>query len=155
VGGQGDQRPGQAERADPQIARRQLGRLARAAHHAHERVREDDARGDEHRGDGQRQPEGLRRHLARAVLLPGAVQPRHLRGRAVDEEVAQADDGAEHRRRECQRGQLARPEMADDRRVGEQVQRLGSERAEGRQRQPYDLAVVTRSAHAATIRWAR
>jgi hypothetical protein len=32
--------------------------------------------------------------------------------------------------------------MPDDRRVGEQVQRLGRERAEGGQREPQDLAVV-------------
>jgi hypothetical protein len=37
--------------------------------------------------------------------------------------------------------------MADDRGVGQQVQRLGGKRAQGREREPQDLAVVPRAAH--------
>jgi hypothetical protein len=65
-----------------------------------------------------------------------------VRGRRVREEVAQRDDRREEHggQRECCK--LRRPEVADDRRVDEQVQRLGRERAERRQGEPEDLAVV-------------
>ena len=53
----------------------------------------------------------------------------------------------EHRRGERQRRELRRAEVADDRGVDEQVQRLGGERAEGGQREAQDLAVVGGAAH--------
>ncbi len=87
-------------------------------------------------------------HSAWAAISPArwrvarAVQPRDLRGGAVGQEVAERDGRAEHRAGERQRGELGRSEMADDRGVDEQVERLGGQRAEGGDREPEDLAVV-------------
>ena len=60
----------------------------------------------------------------------------------------------EHRRGERERGELRRAEVADDRGVDEQVERLGRQRAERGEREAQDLAVVGRAAHAghSTIR---
>jgi hypothetical protein len=65
-----------------------------------------------------------------------------VRGRGVGEEVAQRDDGGEQRGGERERRELGRPDVPDDRGVGEQVQRLGRQRAERRQREAQDLTVV-------------
>jgi len=70
------------------------------------------------------------------------VQPRDVRGRAVGQEVEDREGGGEDRRGDRQRRELRRAEVPDDRRVDEQVQRLGRERAERRQGEPQDLAVV-------------
>ena len=57
-----------------------------------------------------------------------------------------ADERREHGRGERERRELGRAEMADDRRVDEQVQRLGGERAEGGCGQAKDLPVQRRAA---------
>ena len=63
-------------------------------------------------------------------------------GGAVGEEDAQADQGAEHRRGDAERRQLRGAEVADDRGVREQEQRLGDQGEEGRDGQPQDLPVL-------------
>jgi hypothetical protein len=73
------------------------------------------------------------------------VQPRDVGGGRVGEEVAQRDDRRQQRGGERQRSKLWRAEVADDRRVGEQVQRLGGKRAERGQRKAQDLAVMRRA----------
>jgi hypothetical protein len=119
--------------------------VAGAAEQRHERRRRGRADRGEPAADRQREPQGLSRELTRVGLASRAVQSRDMRGRRVGEEVAQRDDGRQQRRGERERGELRRAEMADDRRVGEQVQRLGGERAERRQREAQDLAVVRRA----------
>jgi len=74
------------------------------------------------------------------------VQARHVGGGRVRQEVAQRDDGRQQRSGQRQRGELRGAEMSDDRRVGEQVERLGGERAERRQREAQNFAVVGRAA---------
>ena len=114
-----------------------------------------------HERPGQRRDDGRDRHARRRArataparrarrgvrVAPRAVQPRHARRRPVGQEDAQRDDVRQHRRRERERRELRRAEVADDRGVDQQVQRLGGERAEGGQRQPQDLAVVGGAAH--------
>ena len=53
-----------------------------------------------------------------------------------------AKSAAEDDRGDPERGELRAAEVADDRRVDEDVERLGRERAERRHREPEDLAVV-------------
>jgi hypothetical protein len=69
------------------------------------------------------------------------VQSRDLRGRPVGEEVAQRDDRAEDAPGQGERRELRRAEVADDRRVGQEVERLGGQRAQRGDREPQDLAV--------------
>ena len=47
-----------------------------------------------------------------------------------------ANDAAEDDRRDAERGELRAPEVADDRRVDEEVERLRGERAQRREREP-------------------
>ena len=110
-------------------------------HHAEHR--HDDA--DEHR-----QPDAVDALGERALLVAGADAPGDAGGGAVGQEDAQPDRGLQHHRRDALAGQLGGAEVADDRGVGEQEQRLGHERQERRHREPQDLPVV-RVRHAATL----
>ena len=112
---------------------------------SHERDELRSEHGDEPRdGDAERerQPDRLRAEAPRRLLLPGATRTSHLRGRAVLEEVEDREGAAEDRDRDPERGELGPTEMSDDRRVDEEVERFGRERAQRREREPEDLAVV-------------
>ena len=125
---------------------RAVGHLALAAHERHERARR--ARRPRR---AARAPMTSASHCACAPtraassLAAGAVQPRDLRRRPVGEEVEDGERGRQHRRRDRERGELRRAEVADDRGVDEHVERLGGERAERRHGEPEDLAVVGRA----------
>ena len=54
------------------------------------------------------------------------------------------EHGREHHGRDAERRELRAAEMADDRGVGEHVERLGGERAQREPGEPQDLAVVAR-----------
>ena len=83
---------------------------------------------------------------AASASRPGAVQPRHLRRGPVGEEVEDRERRAQHRGGDRERGELGRPEVPDDRRVDEHVERLGRERPERGERQGKDFAVERRDA---------
>ena len=63
-------------------------------------------------------------------------------GRRVGEEVEDGERRGEHGAGDGEAGELAGPELADDRGVDEHVERFGRERPERRQREPPDLGVV-------------
>ena len=158
LAGQRDERRDEAERADAQVAGGELGGLALAAEQRDERVGQHEAGERERDPDRGGQPQRLRGQLAGAGGVARAVQARDLGRRPVREKEAQRDERREHRGGDRERRELDRPEVPDDRRVDEQVQRLGRERAERGDRKTADLAIVGRSQHAAdsTIRpWVR
>jgi hypothetical protein len=62
------------------------------------------------------------------------VQPRHLRGGAVGEEVEDRDRARGQRSGDRERAELRRAEVPDDRRVDQDVERLCGERPERGQR---------------------
>ena len=77
------------------------------------------------------------------LLVAGAEQAGHRRGRAVGEEdedrvAARSSDAAG----DGQAGERVGAEVTDDRGVGEDVERLGDQGAERRDGQPQDLAIV-------------
>ena len=72
-----------------------------------------------------------------------AEAPGDDRSRAVGEEVEDAERGDEHRARDAQPGERPGPQVADNRGVGEHVERFGREREEGRDREPQDLAIAS------------
>ena len=146
LAGAGEHEERRAERGDPQVGRRAVGDLALAAHQRRERRASATASDEQRDADASAEPQRLRAEPRRLARLARAVQPRHLRGRAVGEEVEDGEGGAQHARRDRQRRELRRAEVADDRRVDEHVQRLGGERAERRDGEPEDLAVVGRAA---------
>ena len=102
----------------------------------------------EQRGDGdaesEREPDGLRAEPPRGLLLPRSSCARDLRSRPVLEEVEDREGAAENREGDPERSELGPTEMPDDRRVDEEVEGLRRQRAERRQREPEDLAVVPR-----------
>ena len=73
--------------------------------------------------------------------VAGPDPPGHRAGGAVGEEDAQPGQHAQHVRRQPQRGKLLGAQVADDRRVGQQQQRLGDQGGEGRQGEREDPAV--------------
>ena len=81
---------------------------------------------------GQPQPgDALGQRRARPA---GADLARDRGGGAVGQEDAQADQRPEHRAGDAEGCQLRRTEVADDRGVGQQEQRLGDQREKGRVR---------------------
>ena len=134
------------DRGDAQVRDGAVGHLALPAHERHERRRCDLDDADQHDADREREPLGLRADVRGLVHLARAVQPRDLRGGPVGEEVEDRERRREHRRRDRERGELRRAQVADDRGVHEHVERLGRERAERRDRQQADLAVVAGAA---------
>ena len=90
--------------------------------------------------DGQ--PEAVDALGEGAAQVAGAEVPGDARGGAVGEEDAQPDRGLQHHGGDAEAGELGGAEMADDRGVGEQEERLGDQGQERRDGQPQDLAVV-------------
>ena len=113
-----------------------------AAEPAEERRGDDLAADEQRHADPERRPERLRSEPRRILLPAGSRRARDDGGRAVREEVEDRERAGEHRPREPQCGDLRPAEVADDGGVGEDVERLRGERAEGGQSEPEDLAVV-------------
>ena len=80
--------------------------------------------------------------LDRGALVAGAEVAGDDARRAVGEEDEDAGGRDERGARDPEAGELGRAEMADDRGVGEQEERLGDEGEEGRDRETDDLAAV-------------
>jgi hypothetical protein len=142
LAGQRDQRERQPQRADAQVVDRQLAHPAVAAHEVNERHGERGQQRRERDPDSGGQPQRLRRQPPGGELVARAVVARHLRRRAVGEEVEEREGAGEERGGDRQRGQLLGAEMADHRGVRQEVQRLGGERAECGQGEAEDLPVV-------------
>ena len=144
-GGREHERTGAPSAAMRRYSDGAVRHLALAAHQRHERR----ASGTTQRE--QPTPMASASHSAcdadeRGLLLaPRAVQARDLRGRAVGEEVEDRERRREHGRGDRERRELRRPEVPDDRRVDEHVQRLGGQRAERRARRARRCAVVARA----------
>ncbi len=96
----------------------------------------------EHRAERDGEPGAVDAEGQRAAEVARSEPAGHAGGGAVGEEDAQPDRGLQHRGRDAEPGELRGAEMADHRGVGEQEERLGHERQEGRDGQPHDLAVV-------------
>ena len=129
------------ERRDPQVGDRVGRRRALGAEEIDDRAREQRDREREGAAEGEREPEALRAEPRRRQVLPCSGRPRDLRRRPVLEEVEHPEH-REHGRGEAERGELRAAEVADDGGVDEDVERLGRERPEGRDRKAEDLAVV-------------
>ena len=111
----------------------------------------DDAGGDRE-AEAERKPERLRAEAVRDLRLACSGRAADLRSRPVLEEVEDAEEAGQHRGSDPERRQLLPAEMTDDRRVDEEVQRLGRQRAERRHRELQDLAVVLAAKAQATRR---
>ena len=108
----------------------------------------------EHRADqpdAHGQPEAVDALRQRSPQVAGPDPTRHARRGAVGQEDAQPDDGLQHHGRDPLARELGGAEVADDRRVREQEQRLGHQRQEGGDGEPQDLPVVG-AGHGASLR---
>ncbi len=113
------------------------------AERPHQRPGERDAEDGDDDPDQHRQPDPVDALCQGALLVAGADVPRDAGRGAVRQEDAQPHRGLQHHRRDALPGQLRRPEVAHDRGVREQEQRLGHQRQERRHREPQDLPVVS------------
>ncbi len=108
----------------------------------------------EHHSEPEREPGGLDADVEGLVDAAGTVQPRGPRRGAVLEEGAEPEDLREQQPRERQARERHGAEMADDGRVAQNVERLGDQRAEGRDGERKHLAIgrhPRRSAHARSL----
>jgi hypothetical protein len=150
--GQHQQQRRRPEQRDPQVRRRVVGDGRVGAEGGDERVGEDEADEGRDHADDHGQPEAVDA-LGEGTADVARPQPSRDAGRgAVGEEDADPDDGLQHDRGDAEAGELRGAEVADDGGVGEQEERLGDQRQEGRDGEPEDLPVLgpTRSrGHAA------
>ena len=101
--------------------------------------------GGEHSQQGaeqQREPQAVDALGERRAQVTGTQPPRHRRGRAVGEEDADRHGRGQQRTGDAEPGELGSAEMTDDRRVGQQEQRLGDQGGEGGPGEPQDLPVT-------------
>ena len=147
-----EERERKPERRDPHVRDGVVGRVAVAAHQLDDLRRERDHTGGDREAEAERQPERLRTEAVRDRRLPRSRGAPDLRRRPVLEEVEDAEETAEDDGRDPERRQLGPAEVADDRRVDEEIERLGGQRAERRHREPQDLAVVLAAKTQATRR---
>ena len=92
---------------------------------------QDLARDDDDDAESEREPRGLHAFVDGRDPVAGAVPPGRPTGRAVLDEGADDDDEREQGGPDTETGEGDRPEMADDGRVDEQVERLGGQHHEG------------------------
>jgi hypothetical protein len=95
--------------------------------------------------DRECHPEGLRGEPRGPFRLPGAGGSGDDGSRPVREEVEDRERTGQHRSRETEPRELRPAKVPDDRRIDEDVERLGRKRAERRQSEPDDFAVVWRA----------
>ena len=136
-----EERGGDAERRDLQVGDRVRGRRALGPEEIDDRAREQRDRERERAPEREREPEALRPEPRRRQVLPRSRRARDLRRRPVLEEVEHPEH-REHGGGEAERRELRAAEVADDGGVDEDVERLGRERPECRDRKAEDLAVV-------------
>ena len=89
-----------------------------------------------------REPGTVDAQRGRGATVGGADLAGDRCRRRVREEVEDGERRGEDGARDGEPGELAGAELADDRSVDEDVERLGRERPERRERQPPDLGVV-------------
>ena len=133
---------GQPDRCDAEVGHGVGRGSVLAAHEVDERLGQccDERRDDDSEREGE--PDGLRTQPPRSRRLARSTCASDLRGRSVLEEVEDRKDGAQDGGGDPERGELWPPEVPYDRRVDEEVERLGGERSERRERQTQDLPVV-------------
>jgi catechol 2,3-dioxygenase-like lactoylglutathione lyase family enzyme len=84
-------------------------------------------------------------------FVAGAEVTRHDRGGAVGQEVEDTEGGGEHCTGDPEPAELMRTEMPDDRRIGEDVQGFGDQRAECRHCEPQNLPIPRIHPHRETL----
>ena len=130
-----EERSREADRRDAEILDGIVRRLSLAAHEVDELRSENGDEPRDRNAECKREPHRLRAEPPRRLLLPRSACAGDLCGRAVLQEVEDRERPAEDRERDAERRELGAPEVADDRRVDEEVERLRRECAQRRQRE--------------------
>ena len=151
-GGEDDEHRRQAPHRDAEVdlgLRRDLGR---GTEQSDEERRGEESDEREDRAEPERQPHAVdpRRHGLGRVAR---AEPARDRGRRrVGEEDHQPDDRLEHGRGDPEAGERLDAEVADERGVDDEEQRLGDERAQRRHGEPQDVAVQRVGGHCTSLR---
>ncbi len=116
--------------------------LTVTAERAQQRLADGLENNEQDEADPQRDPQGLRRQPGRPILLAGAGRTRHNRRRPVGQEVEDRERAREDDPGEAEGCDLRAAEVAHDRGVYEDIERLCGQRAQRRQREVEDLPVV-------------
>ena len=130
--GEGDEHERQPDRRDAQVGDGEVAGLAAAAHRRGDR--RGGRGGDDQQGepDPEREPESLAGYLVGITAPACAVEAGDLGGGGVAQEIEDAEERRQHGTGQAERGELVDAQVPDDRRVGQDVERLGGERAERR-----------------------
>ena len=136
--GEGQQHCREAEERDPEIDLRIDGGFALSAHQLDQWVPAEVADAGDDNTDNEGKPQALHRLVSGLPVLAGAQQTGDRRGGAVGEEDENGEGDQQERRRQRKSGELRGAEVPDHGGVGEDVQRLGDQRAERGQGQGED-----------------
>jgi len=139
--GEHDEEGSDAEEGPAQVRRGVVGHRWVGAEQADQPSRRDQADRRRDHADEDRQPDPVDA-LGEGTADVSCPDPAgHRRGGAVGQEDAQANRGLHDRPGDAEAGELGRPEVTDDRGVGEQEEGLRDEGQEGRYGEPQDLPV--------------
>jgi hypothetical protein len=131
-----------AQRGDAQVGRRLLEHGGGGAEDRADRAGPDGDDGSRAGAEPEGQPQPVDAGAHRGALVPGPEVAGDDARRAVGEEDEDAGGRDEGGARHPEAGELGRAEVADDRGVGEQEERLCDECQEGRDGETDDLAAV-------------
>ncbi len=140
--GEHQQHEGGADEADAQVLEREGADACRGAHRVDDPGRCEQSDQCERDAQRAREPGTVDAQRGRGATVGGADLAGDRCRRRVREEVEDGERRGEDGARDGEPGELAGAELADDRSVDEDVERLGRERPERRERQPPDLGVV-------------
>jgi len=149
--GEHDEHRRKAPHRDAEVDLGLLGDLRRRAEQADEQRRRDVADEREHRPDAEREPDAVDADRHRTRRVAGAEPARDGGRRRIGEEHHEPDDRLQHGRRDAEPGERLDAEMADERRVHDEEQRLGDQGAERRHREPQDVAVQGVGRHPSSL----
>ncbi len=131
-----------AEQRDAQIRARVRRHPSRRTHRRDDRPTERQPHGREDHSEAEREPYAGHAVLGGRLRISRADAARDGCRRAVRQEIEDPEGDTQDGSGDAETGQRQGPEMPDDRRVGQHVQRLGRERAERRNCEAQDLTVV-------------
>ena len=149
--GEHDQHRGQPPHREPEVDLRLARDLRARAEEPDEEGSREVADEGEHRPDAEREPHPVDADRHRPRRVAGAEPAGDGRGGRVREEDHEPDDRLQHGRGDAEPGERDDAEVADERRVHDEEQRLRDERPECGHGEPQDVAVQRVAGHLSSL----